>query len=475
MLLSSSTTPSSPKKKRHPFSLSASNENNDDGKETFMSIKIICYILIFIASFVFYEDLLVARVAVRKHFSFSVSALLGEEEPQSDLIDTRTVRPEFEASKRKREHVETIEEHNEKQLIDRVGFNKTEEIVEEEQEEKEGAEMALQIEKEVSFKTLLQCPVRLKIDPGCVRVMHLSRTFNSGLGHQLSEMLFSMHLSQTHRAALKFEGFPRRKSRHGTDYTFITELLGLQALLENSAFRTAHLVSVPMYDTTNVGCGVVIAGNYKDCPGGSCFLTPHTNLLFHKYSRCLQSLANACGTWRSFDPYERDTFNIAWHIRVGDIEPHPAGDSFYAHVYESLSRALTEHVEVNVFFIGEWSILSKHKKAEYEAFLIKTVPSARFLDLEIKDALLHMMHSDILVGSGSTLPMIAALFSDRTLYVNVKPKTGWNFLNDFISDGLITSGDGAIINHIFETREKLLQRREAGNRTVATCGDIIQS
>lgn len=238
-------------------------------------------------------------------------------------------------------------------------------------------------------------------------------------------MLFSMHLSQTHRAAMKFEGFPRRKSRHGTDYAFITEFLGLQALLENSAFNTAHLVSVPMHDTANVGCGVVITGNYKDCL--SCFLTPHTNLLFHKYSGCLRSLANACGTWRSFDPYERNTFNIAWHIRVGDIEPHPVGDSFYACVYESLSRVLTEHVNVNVFFIGDWSILSKHKKAEYEAFLTKIVPISHFLDLEIKDALIHMMHSDILVGSGSSLPMIAALFSDRTLYVNVKAEDGLAF------------------------------------------------
>lgn len=84
-----------------------------------------------------------------------------------------------------------------------------------------------------------------------------------------------------------------------------------------------------------------------------------------------------------------------------------------------------------------------------------------------------MMHSDILVGSGSTLPMIAALFSDKTLYVNVKPKTGWNFLNDFISDGLSTSGDGTVMNHIFEIRDKLLERREMGNRTGARCRDII--
>ena len=163
VLLSSSTTPSPPKKKRHPFSSASINEaNNDDGKEqtSYTSLKVLCYLLIFIASFVFYEDLLVARVAVRKHFfglesGVGASQLLGEEEPESDLIDTRTGKLDLNLrhiSKRKRERVETIEEHNEKELIDRVGLDKAEEIVEEEQEEKEGAEMALQIEKEEEEK-----------------------------------------------------------------------------------------------------------------------------------------------------------------------------------------------------------------------------------------------------------------------------------------------------------------------------------
>ena len=163
VLLSSSTTPSPPKKKKHPFSSASMHETNtDDGKEqtSHASLKVLCYLLIFIASFVFYEDLLVARVAVRKHFfglesGVGASQLLGEEEPESDLIDTRTGKLDLNLrhiSKRKRERVETIEEHNEKELIDRVGLDKAEEIVEEEQEEKEGAEMALQIEKEEEEK-----------------------------------------------------------------------------------------------------------------------------------------------------------------------------------------------------------------------------------------------------------------------------------------------------------------------------------
>ena len=152
-----------------PQRLSSSSRSNatntDDGNasssSSVVSLKFLCYALIVAASFIFYEDLLVARVAVRKHFfglesGVGAATLLGEEEPESDLIDTRTGKLDLNLrhiSKRKHEHVETIEEHNEKALIDRVGLEKAEEIAEEEEEEeKEGAEMALQIEREAQEK-----------------------------------------------------------------------------------------------------------------------------------------------------------------------------------------------------------------------------------------------------------------------------------------------------------------------------------
>lgn len=110
----------------------------------------------------FYEDLLVARVAVRKYFFrlesgvgeslVRASELLGEEEPYSDLIDTRTRKLDLNlrhVSKRKHEHVETIEEHNEKQSIDRVGLDKAEEIEQEEQMEEEEARRQKEQEEEM--------------------------------------------------------------------------------------------------------------------------------------------------------------------------------------------------------------------------------------------------------------------------------------------------------------------------------------
>ena len=78
-----------------------------------------------------------------------------------------------------------------------------------------------------------------------------------------------------------------------------------------------------------------------------------------------------------------------------------------------------------------------------------------FLELEVEDTMLHFMHSDILIGSGSSLPVVAALFSDVTLYVNVMPKTGWNYFCEFIFDGLIADENGIVLNHVLEIQQKV--------------------
>ena len=306
------------------------------------------------------------------------------------------------------------------------------------------------------------CPVTMNIDNSCARVVSFSRTTKSGLGHQLSEMLFAMHVSYTHRAALKFGGFSEQQSRHGMDYAFATDLFGLRTFMKHADYDTSNLREVSMQNTSNVDCGVVIWGNYKECPGGHCFLSPYNNLLFHKYSRCLRAQAKKFGTWKNLNPHgSPEKFQIAWHVRLGDIELHPVGDMFYKNLYNSLLPVLANYADIEIRFIGEWSLLPKDARDKYEAFLFGIVGAADFVDLHLKTALLYMLHSDLLIGSGSTLPMIAALFSTRVLYINVKPKTGWNFLNDFLSDGLVTSDDGVVLNHVFEINEELAKRRQS--------------
>ena len=51
-------------------------------------------------------------------------------------------------------------------------------------------------------------------------------------------------------------------------------------------------------------------------------------------------------------------------------------------------------------FIAEWSIISDEKKQKYLEMLNATIGCARLLDVNVQEAFTHMMHSDLLVGSG---------------------------------------------------------------------------
>ena len=79
---------------------------------------------------------------------------------------------------------------------------------------------------EHSTQNSVECELILDVNPRCVRILQYSRTSNSGFGHQLSELIQSMHISYTHAAALKFSGFGDKVSRHGHVYNFADSLLG---------------------------------------------------------------------------------------------------------------------------------------------------------------------------------------------------------------------------------------------------------
>lgn len=319
--------------------------------------------------------------------------------------------------------------------------------------------------QKTSSASSFKCEVVLDVDPACVRLLQFSRTPNSGLGHQLSEVLQAMFLSRTHSAALRFDGFSKKVSRHGHSYEFVTSLLGLEFLSVNSLYPVTGLRLLSFNDTTSTECNVLYQGNYKDCPGGDCFQSPFTALILDQYKSCLRGIAYERGTWALTNPFHDRTskstqnFNVVWHVRLGDLELHGVDDAFYYNVYSSLSDVFAQMENVQHYFIAEWSLISEEKKKKYSSKLCDVVGVARLLDVDVQEAFTHMMHSDLLIGSGSTLPIMAAVFSSKTVYVNVSPKIGWNFLNEYLSDGLSTTKDGVVINHKIDVLRRLNHSR----------------
>ena len=85
------------------------------------------------------------------------------------------------------------------------------------------------------------------------------------------------------------------------------------------------------------------------------------------------------------------------------------------------------------------------------------MPTFELLSADVEETFLYMMHADILVGSGSELPITAALFSSRTLYFNVEPKHGWNYLAEYVP-GAVVSTSGELLTSLYRVRRHLSRR-----------------
>ena len=308
---------------------------------------------------------------------------------------------------------------------------------------------------------LLECGASLRIHPACVRVLQGKRRERAGLGHQISEMVFFIHLSALHGAAYAIKPFARKLSDHKASHEFVNGLLGLHSLFTDNEFNELEVDSMANVRTDE--CGVLLEGGYLDCPGGDCFKSPVMMGAFRKYTPCLQRLSQLHGTWPTLNPFSpaHQILNVAWHVRVGDRSPHLSDDDFFKNLFETLHHhTASVGKQCHHYVLGEWTRVDNKLRDEYTAMFKGFLRGQRLrvLDLDLKKTLLYMLHADLLVGSGSSLSEIVPLFSRKPLYVNVQPKHGWNFLAELQEDALHANSSGFIVTPVTQFR-KLLEAK----------------
>lgn len=118
------------------------------------------------------------------------------------------------------------------------------------------------------------------------------------------------------------------------------------------------------------------------------------------------------------------------HIRAGDFVTHQANDTFFTTVLRNV-RTITEGYRVEIYLIGGIAG-SNCAPAEYVSAVQAAIAAAwagvservhlLVPTLPATDALRYMIQSDLLVGSGSSLPHVAAMLSGKTLFLNHEPK-----------------------------------------------------
>ena len=321
----------------------------------------------------------------------------------------------------------------------------------------------------------------LTLDQECPKIMEFERSAKTGLGHQISEIIFGMHLSTALGATLKVAPFdvtlPEHSKSGYKEYSSLETLLGLHAVTFHDSFNTTVLramINVAEKMPSNIECHVLYKSSWQRCFGGcgaecslDCFFSPALALAFHQQAPCVRSITKRHGAWQHRNPYlSVSEFIVAWHVRVGDFEPRPPEDLFYENIYKSLKDLLEDFINVRVIFIADWGVISDARQSDYRSALNGTLPfRVEFPSLNVEESLMYMMHADLLIGSGSSFPLVAALFSEGVLYVNVRPKHGWNYLAEFLPEGLMTEPEsGSVINHLFEIREKIKSKAVTKSR-----------
>jgi hypothetical protein len=107
--------------------------------------------------------------------------------------------------------------------------------------------------------------------------------------------------------------------------------------------------------------------------------------------------------------YRAEAYNVAVHMRVGDLELHTEDKDFWSNIWRNV-MALTEQfeqVDVHVFAQGRHDLLNR----TFSALNGQRVRKIFVTDMTEADVVYHMMNAHLLVCTGSGFPLVAASVS----------------------------------------------------------------
>jgi hypothetical protein len=332
--------------------------------------------------------------------------------------------------------------------------------------------------------------IYVRPNASCPRFLLPKRT-KSGFGHQFTELLMGMRYARTHGLSYVFEPFGRSDS-HPDDYSSMNDLLGLTQLfdtLDDSERQKQPTLAIQSQadqelKQSNTTCSVTYSiSGYRYCsPGGSsnCFVAQENRSLFEIASPCFRMAALAYGglfrrcklrellantTGKSSS---NDNVAIVWHIRYGDFTTHRPSDPFYVRTLSTL-RHITEGYQTTIVLVGGGDgnhashavpllYMNSLSAAVATAWVGLKAPHIFSPPLTFYDSFVVMAQADILIGSGSSLPTIAALVSSRPLYLAHVPKHGFNHGMEMLADSADMEKNGTVLESVRRLRVRLHAR-----------------
>jgi hypothetical protein len=268
-----------------------------------------------------------------------------------------------------------------------------------------------------------------QVDPSCPRLASFDIRADVGLGHRFTNYVEGLRFAAAVGATyLHRPGWSGESYQHGA-YDWFERLLPLShgELFLNETLSRYNPEATMVANWTSYAsegrafsgsqaCHVWLLGSESRCPGLPC--PPLEGMLHDARGLVRAKLASDehdehDRTPLLFDPAD---VNVAWHLRVGDINLQAGRRDYFLRIRRMLEGALTPDVgRVRHFFFAEARHASYFGTPPLGfAFLAELFPDARFVtDLPVRETLLHLFNADVVVGLGSTFPLLAATASWR--------------------------------------------------------------
>jgi hypothetical protein len=169
-----------------------------------------------------------------------------------------------------------------------------------------------------------------------------------------------------------------------------------------------------------------------------------------------------------------DTVFVALHVRAGDFEPHLPHDIFYKTILQALRQIATGY-KVQILLVGKGPMESNGRSSVPDTYLHSImakvseiwnesathdlmIPQVTAPSYTFSESLLSMMQADILIGSGSSLPVVASLVSGIPLFFNHVAKHGYNFGMEMVGGDVDMESDGQVLESYRRLQVELYAR-----------------
>jgi hypothetical protein len=296
-------------------------------------------------------------------------------------------------------------------------------------------------------------------DVHCPRFATMLHDFGAGLGHKFAEVLFGMVLAEeTNSTYVLDDRTWVDEGDHGS-YAWLLDFLPL----DKSEFTLSELEHI----STNQTSIRAVYDRWETVIRESKAPTYSCHVLFstHMYWCCLNAAVCYCtlyeplvGTydrlkWRMRETFSRSNYfssprlgpvtgnearvSIAWHLRQGDIVLN-ANEEHFDRLASQIASVLHQAppIPFHFYFIGETNITKDFP-------FLPALCERHFhgncsnLHVDVRDALLTMVGSDVLITSGSSFANLAAMLRTDGLTLYEYPKEMFLGIYEVSGQGLV--------------------------------------